>query len=66
MSDDIQNLVDGTGIGAPIAFVVLYALLTIAFVPGSVPSIAAGALFGAVWGRRSPHLARRLARRERS
>jgi uncharacterized membrane protein YdjX (TVP38/TMEM64 family) len=50
MSRQIEQLVHGAGIGAPIAFVALYALLTVAVVPGSVSSVAAGALFGAVWG----------------
>jgi uncharacterized membrane protein YdjX (TVP38/TMEM64 family) len=35
---------------APILFVVLYALATVLFVPGSVLTVAGGALFGPVWG----------------
>lgn len=46
----IEHLVNGAGIAAPIAFVAIYALLTIALVPGTAPSMAAGALFGAAWG----------------
>jgi hypothetical protein len=50
MTSWIEHIVDDAGIGAPIAFVAIYALLTVALVPGSAPSMAAGALFGAVWG----------------
>jgi uncharacterized membrane protein YdjX (TVP38/TMEM64 family) len=35
---------------APIFFVLLYALATVLFVPGSVLTVAGGALFGPVWG----------------
>jgi uncharacterized membrane protein YdjX (TVP38/TMEM64 family)/rhodanese-related sulfurtransferase len=35
---------------APIGYVVLYALATVAFVPGVVFSLAGGALFGPLWG----------------
>jgi uncharacterized membrane protein YdjX (TVP38/TMEM64 family) len=38
------------GLWAPIGYVVLYALGTIAFVPGVVFALAGGALFGPVWG----------------
>jgi uncharacterized membrane protein YdjX (TVP38/TMEM64 family) len=38
------------GIWAPVAFAVLYAVATVAFVPGSVLSLAAGALFGIAGG----------------
>jgi uncharacterized membrane protein YdjX (TVP38/TMEM64 family) len=35
---------------APILFLVLYALATVLFVPGSVLTVAGGALFGPIWG----------------
>jgi uncharacterized membrane protein YdjX (TVP38/TMEM64 family) len=35
---------------APILFIVLYALSTVLFVPGSVLTVVGGALFGPVWG----------------
>jgi uncharacterized membrane protein YdjX (TVP38/TMEM64 family)/rhodanese-related sulfurtransferase len=35
---------------APILFVLLYALATVLFVPGSAFSLAGGAIFGPVWG----------------
>ena len=38
------------GVWAPIGYVVLYALGTVAFVPGAIFALAGGALFGPVWG----------------
>ncbi len=35
---------------APIGFVVLYAVATVAFIPGSVLTLAGGAIFGLGWG----------------
>jgi uncharacterized membrane protein YdjX (TVP38/TMEM64 family)/rhodanese-related sulfurtransferase len=35
---------------APIGYVALYALATVAFVPGAIFGLAGGALFGPVWG----------------
>lgn len=35
---------------APIGYIVLYALASVAFVPGAVFGLAGGALFGPVWG----------------
>jgi uncharacterized membrane protein YdjX (TVP38/TMEM64 family) len=35
---------------APILFLILYALATVLFVPGSVLTVAGGALFGPIWG----------------
>jgi uncharacterized membrane protein YdjX (TVP38/TMEM64 family) len=35
---------------APILFVVIYAFATVLFLPGSVLTVAGGALFGPVWG----------------
>jgi len=39
-----------SGKWAPILFVALYALSAVLFVPGSVLTVAGGALFGPVWG----------------
>ena len=38
------------GLWAPVGFVALYALATIAFVPGAIVTLAGGALFGPIWG----------------
>jgi len=35
---------------APLAFIALYAAATVLFVPGSVMTLAGGALFGPLWG----------------
>lgn len=45
----VQRLHD-TGPWAPAIFVALYAMATLLFVPGSLLSLAGGALFGPVWG----------------
>ncbi len=42
--------VDGLGAWAPIVFVAGYAIATVAFVPGSLLTLAAGAIFGLVEG----------------
>lgn len=46
----IGALSESAGMWAPAAFVVLYALATVLFVPGIVFGLAGGALFGPVWG----------------
>ncbi len=38
------------GLWAPVGYVALYALATVAFVPGVIFALAGGALFGPVWG----------------
>jgi uncharacterized membrane protein YdjX (TVP38/TMEM64 family)/rhodanese-related sulfurtransferase len=38
------------GVSAPIGYVALYALATVAFAPGVVFALAGGALFGPLWG----------------
>jgi len=48
--DQLRSLVDSAGPLGPVAFVAAYAVLTGALVPGTIPSLAAGALFGPVWG----------------
>src|SRR5262249_38477242 len=35
---------------APVGYVVLYALATVALVPGAIFGLAGGVLFGAIWG----------------
>ncbi|MEM9035029.1 MAG: TVP38/TMEM64 family protein [Actinomycetota bacterium] len=48
--DELRDRVDDAGWWGPVLFVVLYAVLTVALVPGSVGSTAAGVLFGAAAG----------------
>ena len=38
------------GLWAPLGYIVLYALATVAFVPGAIFGLAGGALFGPIWG----------------
>ncbi len=46
----IETWLDGYGTAAPLLFVLLYALATVFFFPGSVMTLAGGALFGPAWG----------------
>ncbi|MBI4995550.1 MAG: VTT domain-containing protein [Rhodocyclales bacterium] len=46
----LQAWVEGAGLAGPLVFMVLYALATVLFLPGSVLTLAGGALFGPVWG----------------
>ncbi len=46
----LQAWIDEAGAAAPLLFVVLYALATVLFLPGSVLTLAGGALFGPAWG----------------
>jgi uncharacterized membrane protein YdjX (TVP38/TMEM64 family) len=46
----LQDWVQRAGAAAPIAFMLLYALATVFFLPGSVLTLAGGALFGPILG----------------
>ncbi len=46
----LHTWVRDSGMAAPVLFVLLYTLATVLFVPGSVITLAGGALFGPVWG----------------
>jgi len=46
----MQAWVEGAGAAGPLVFMALYALATVLFLPGSVLTLAGGALFGPVWG----------------
>lgn len=46
----LDTLLTSFGAWAPVAYVTLFALATVAFVPGVVFSLAGGALFGPFWG----------------
>jgi len=42
--------IDGIGAIGPIVFILLYIFVTVLFVPGSILTLGAGAVFGVVWG----------------
>jgi uncharacterized membrane protein YdjX (TVP38/TMEM64 family) len=46
----IRAFVDDMGVWGPLGFVALYILGALFFVPGSPMTLAAGALFGPIWG----------------
>lgn len=46
----LDVLLSVLGLWAPLGYVVLYALGTVAFVPGVIFALAGGALFGPIWG----------------
>lgn len=46
----LQTWVQGAGVAGPLLFMALYALATVLFLPGSVLTLAGGALFGPLWG----------------
>lgn len=47
---NIQTWIESGGVVAPLIFVCVYALATVALVPGSVLTLAGGVLFGPIWG----------------
>lgn len=46
----LQAWVDGAGLAGPLLFMAIYALATVLFLPGSIITLAGGALFGPFWG----------------
>ena len=46
----VEGWVDAAGLAGPLLFMALYAVATVLFLPGSVLTLAGGALFGPVWG----------------
>ena len=46
----LEDWVRGAGWLGPVLFIASYAVATVLFVPGSVITLAGGALFGPVWG----------------
>lgn len=42
--------VDSLGVWAPVVFILGYIVATVGFVPGSILTLAAGAIFGLLWG----------------
>lgn len=47
---DLARWVEGLGYWGPAVYLVIYAVATVAFVPGSILTLAAGAIFGLVKG----------------
>lgn len=47
---DFTQWVNDLGVWAPVVFIVGYIVATVAFVPGSILTLAAGAIFGLLWG----------------
>ena len=47
---DIEHAIRTLGPWGPVAYVALFALATVLFLPGALFAVAAGALFGPVWG----------------
>lgn len=48
--DKLRDWIDGFGAIAPIVFIVIYVVATVAFLPGAPLSLLAGLVFGPVWG----------------
>lgn len=46
----LQQWIEGAGMAAPFMFMLLYAAATVLFLPGSVLTLAGGAIFGPLWG----------------
>ena len=47
---DIEHAIRTLGLWGPVAYVALFALATVLFLPGALFAVAGGALFGPVWG----------------
>jgi len=48
--DSLQGWLEGFGVFSPLLFILLYAVATVLFIPGSLLSLSGGALFGPVHG----------------
>lgn len=46
----LEGWIDSAGVAGPLLFMLIYALGTVFFLPGSVLTLAGGALFGPWWG----------------
>jgi len=49
-STQLEALIKDAGAGAPLVFMLVYAIGTVFFLPGSVLTLLGGALFGPYWG----------------
>ncbi len=50
LCDNALPWIDNLGVAAPIAFMLIYIIATVAFLPGSVLTLSGGAIFGLLWG----------------
>lgn len=50
VADQLRTFIEATGPAGAAVFVVAYVILTVLLVPGTIGSVAAGALFGPIWG----------------
>jgi uncharacterized membrane protein YdjX (TVP38/TMEM64 family) len=46
----LESWLDSAGVAAPVVFMSIYTLAPVLFLPGSVLTLAGGALFGPIWG----------------
>ena len=46
----LEQWINEAGVAGPVLFIAIYALAAVFFLPGSVLTLAGGALFGPVWG----------------
>lgn len=49
-AEALEQWIKDAGVAGPLLFMLLYAIATVFFLPGSVLTLAGGALFGPVWG----------------
>ncbi|MDH5184341.1 MAG: VTT domain-containing protein, partial [Gammaproteobacteria bacterium] len=49
-AEALEQWISNAGVAGPLLFMLLYAIATVFFLPGSVLTLAGGALFGPVWG----------------
>lgn len=47
---EVLSLIERLGVWGPILFIVVYVIATVLFLPGSILTLGAGAVFGVVWG----------------
>lgn len=46
----LQGWVDSVGVAGPLLFILIYTVATVLFLPGSILTLAGGAMFGPIWG----------------
>ena len=46
----LEQWIDAAGLAGPLVFIGIYGIATLLFLPGSLLTLAGGALFGPVWG----------------